>query len=70
MRKDLNTFIRWAIRKAQEMHPNANITYDEYIGIAQNVWMDMVENGEIYNHLDNPFTNGYFDKQEPEEDLY
>ena len=61
MRKDLDTFIRWAIRKALEMHPNTKITYDEYIGITQNVWMDMIENGEFYNHLD---------KQELEDDLY
>lgn len=70
MRKDLDTFIRWAIRKALEKHPNAKITYDEYIGIAQNVWMDMAENGEFYNHLDNPSTNGYFNKQELEDDLF
>ena len=47
MRKDLYTFIHWAIETAMENHHNSHLTYEEYIRIAVNVWRDMDEDGEL-----------------------
>ena len=51
MRKDLYTFIHWAIEKASAKHQNSIVTFDELNSIVRNVWDDMVENGEIDGNL-------------------
>lgn len=48
MRQDLYVMFRWAVRKAFDKHPDSTISPKELKGIIEDVWDDMVEDGEIY----------------------
>ena len=47
MRKDLYTFIHWAIAKALKNHPGSTVSFVDLIKITENVWKDMIDNGEF-----------------------